>query len=100
MLRSGPTLQSASAVDNRNGEALIMPPPLMSWSTYQVTLCEVAGSQRCFNAPPCGVVVPGPATCPLPGLDPGTSYRVYATATEAALPNTMPSNNATLTTPV
>lgn len=75
-----------------------MPPPTGSWTSYKLTVCEVARPLECVaGVPPCAVVSPGPATCAIPNLLPNTEYNVAVVAQAGGSPDSQPLST-TLTT--
>ena len=99
--RSGPTIQSATAVNDISGQAVVTPAPTGSWTTYLLVVCETATPANCLSGvPSCAVNATGPATCLIPGLQPGTEYSVTAVAQSAGSPDTSPSGSATFTTSI
>ena len=98
--RSGPTIPSAaaSAVSDVSGQVLVSPPATGTWTSYSLTVCEVAAPTSCPSVPVCAVNATGPANCAIPGLQPATEYSVVAVAQAAGSPDTQPSSSATFTT--
>ena len=85
-------------MDDTSGQAVVAPPPTGSWTSVQLTVCEVAAPTNCVSGvPACAVNATGPATCAIPGLQPATQYNVSAVAQKAGSPDSQPST-ATFTT--
>ena len=85
-------------MDDTSGQALLLPPPAGSWTSFRLTVCQVAAPSTCVpGVPDCPANATGLATCAIPGLQPATEYRVVAVAQAPGSPDSQPSN-ATLTT--
>ena len=86
-------------MDDTSGHALVTPPPVGTYATYNLTVCEAAAPASCVSGvPACAVNATGPATCAIPGLQPATEYNVAAVAQAGGSPDTSPSNSANFTT--